>query len=85
MAWLEHAACLLQTKKRYESSSKINTTGIEAKVAKDPEGYHHLQTHVSEQNTFIGKNFTRFLVLYSMNSTSNTIPSIHLDWNTNFK
>ncbi|KNZ51394.1 hypothetical protein VP01_3973g8 [Puccinia sorghi] len=31
--------------------------GIAAKVAKDPEAYCELQSHVPEQKTFIGKRF----------------------------
>ncbi|KNZ63562.1 hypothetical protein VP01_11282g1, partial [Puccinia sorghi] len=38
-------------------ASKIGITGIAAKVAKDPDGYCELQSHVPEQNTFIGKRF----------------------------
>ena len=44
-------------RKGYETASKIGTTGIAAKVAKDPEGYRQLQTLVPEQNTFIGERF----------------------------
>ncbi|KNZ47397.1 hypothetical protein VP01_6428g2, partial [Puccinia sorghi] len=31
--------------------------GIAAKVAKDPDGYCELQSHVPEPNTFMGKQF----------------------------
>ncbi|KNZ61079.1 hypothetical protein VP01_14556g1 [Puccinia sorghi] len=31
--------------------------GIAAKVTKDPDGYFELQSHVPEQNTFIGEWF----------------------------
>ncbi|KNZ46151.1 hypothetical protein VP01_7509g1, partial [Puccinia sorghi] len=42
-------------KKGYEEESKIGITGIAEKVSKDPDGYCKLQSHVLEQNTFIGK------------------------------
>ncbi|KNZ60428.1 hypothetical protein VP01_15567g1, partial [Puccinia sorghi] len=41
----------------YEEASKIGITGIAAKVTKDPDGYCKLQSHVPEQNTFIGQRF----------------------------
>ncbi|KNZ57871.1 hypothetical protein VP01_2051g1 [Puccinia sorghi] len=41
--------------KVYEEASKIGITGIAAKVAKDPDRYCKLQSHVPEQNTFIVK------------------------------
>ncbi|KNZ48444.1 hypothetical protein VP01_5668g1, partial [Puccinia sorghi] len=44
-------------RKGYEEASKIGITGIAAKVAKDPDGYCKLQSHVPEQNTFIGEHF----------------------------
>ncbi|KNZ48056.1 hypothetical protein VP01_5933g2, partial [Puccinia sorghi] len=34
----------------------ISTMSIAAKVAKDPEGYRELQTHVPEKNNLIGEN-----------------------------
>ncbi|KNZ43920.1 hypothetical protein VP01_970g3 [Puccinia sorghi] len=48
---------ILGWQKGYEEASKIGITGIAAKVAKDPDGYCKLQSHVPEQNTFIGKQF----------------------------
>ncbi|KNZ46070.1 hypothetical protein VP01_7586g1, partial [Puccinia sorghi] len=46
-----------QLQNGYEEASKIGITGIAAKVAKDPDGYCKLQSHVPEQNTFILKQF----------------------------
>ncbi|KNZ59032.1 hypothetical protein VP01_1812g3 [Puccinia sorghi] len=43
--------------KGYEEASKIGITGIAEKAAKDPDGYCKLQSHVLEQETFIGKQF----------------------------
>ena len=44
-------------RKGYERESKIGITGIAEKVSKNPEEYKELQTHVAEQNTFIGERF----------------------------
>jgi len=44
-------------RKGYKSESKIGTSGIAAKVSKDPEGYAQLQSHVPEHNQFIGEQF----------------------------
>ncbi|KNZ63019.1 hypothetical protein VP01_11987g1 [Puccinia sorghi] len=46
---------ILGWQKGHEQASKIGITGIAAKVTKDPDGYFKLQSHVPEQNTFIGK------------------------------
>ncbi|KNZ62071.1 hypothetical protein VP01_1317g2, partial [Puccinia sorghi] len=43
---------LKKYKSLYESSSKIGTTGIAAKVEKDPEGYCQLQTHFPKKKHF---------------------------------
>ncbi|KNZ60758.1 hypothetical protein VP01_1504g3 [Puccinia sorghi] len=62
----QHLMYSLGWQKGYEESSKIGITGIAAKFSKDPEADFELQTHVPEQNTFIGLPENPLTILTSL-------------------